>query len=223
MDLTPRYSTATGEQRTLKLEDGSIIYLNTRSSVRVSYTSTARDINLEAGEALFSVTHDPTRPFRVFAGDIVVRAVGTQFNVLRRADETRVAVVEGKVEVSTSLEALARTSADTPASVQLSAGEQATVLSDGKVHTHAADPESSTAWRHRRLVFRETELSEIAAEFNRYNRRPQFRVVGEAVAQRRYTGTFNADDPESLEQLLRAEADLVLVSAEDEVLIRAAQ
>jgi transmembrane sensor len=189
-DGGPTYSTATGEQRTLKLEDGSIIYLNTRSSVRVSYSSNARDINLQTGEALFSVAHDPARPFRVFAGDIVVRAVGTQFNVLRRPDETRVALVEGKVRVSTSPETLAGTSADAPGSIQLSAGEQATVLSDGKVHTHVADPESSTAWRQRRLVFRDTELSEIAAEFNRYNRRPRFRVVGEAVAQRRLYWNF---------------------------------
>ncbi len=59
-----RYSTGVGEQRTIKLEDGSTIALNTDTAVRVELTDRMRRVSLLRGEALFNVAKDPTRPFR---------------------------------------------------------------------------------------------------------------------------------------------------------------
>jgi len=95
------YVTSVGEQRTCKLEDGSFIYLNTNSRVRVQFTRRQRHIDLIRGEALFAVEHDMDRPFVVTASGTNIRAVGTQFNVRRRAASTDVTVVEGVVQVTT--------------------------------------------------------------------------------------------------------------------------
>lgn len=96
---TPNFETGIGEQRFEKLVDGSTMELNSRSRVRIRYSSSERDIDLIEGQALFHVAKDPARPFIVHSGSTLVRAVGTQFDVYRKASGTTVTVVEGRVAV----------------------------------------------------------------------------------------------------------------------------
>jgi transmembrane sensor len=93
-------TTAVGEQRTLALEDGTRVYLNTNSRAVVHYDKAARRVELEKGEALFEVTKRPDWPFIVTAGDRQVRALGTSFIVRRDSQQVAVTLVEGKVTVS---------------------------------------------------------------------------------------------------------------------------
>lgn len=65
------------------LNDGSIVYLNTRSRVEEQFSRQARNVRLLEGEAMFSVEHDRARPFRMISDDTVIQAIGTQFNVYR--------------------------------------------------------------------------------------------------------------------------------------------
>ena len=96
------YTTGTGQQSSVTLPDGSLVTLNTRSTVRLAYSEEYRDLHLAEGEALFDVKKDATRPFRVMTGHAVIQAVGTQFNVRKDADEITVTVVEGAVDVTSS-------------------------------------------------------------------------------------------------------------------------
>jgi transmembrane sensor len=221
------YATARGEQRAFKLEDGSIVSLNTQSRVEVSYSPQARTLRLVDGEALFTVEHDPVRPFRVITQDTVIQAVGTQFNVYRSKAGTTVAVVEGIVQISTRSETdsadmrlIAGTQAITePARV--AAGEQVRLLPRGEVVKEVvADLTHVTAWRERRLVFRGESLATIAEEFNRYNR-IQIHVEGQAARDKRLTAVFAADDPHSLLQFLQGDAVLDVRAGGQEVWIRA--
>ena len=86
--------------RQIALADGSIVELNRDSEVLPQFTRTERRVILLKGEAHFSVTKDPTRPFIVRAGHVDVRAVGTAFNVLVQSDAVQVSVTEGKVRVT---------------------------------------------------------------------------------------------------------------------------
>jgi transmembrane sensor len=72
------YTTAVGEQRSITLADGSVIFLNTSSAVRVRYGQSARDIELIRGEARFQVAKCPLRPFTVATSVASVRALGTR-------------------------------------------------------------------------------------------------------------------------------------------------
>ncbi|HWK74442.1 MAG TPA: FecR domain-containing protein [Povalibacter sp.] len=92
-------ATAIGEQRAVRLDDGSVVHLNTDTRVRIHFTQSAREIQLIQGEALFTVKRDVNRPFRVQSDGIRVEALGTQFNVRRRNNDTVVSVVEGRVAV----------------------------------------------------------------------------------------------------------------------------
>jgi transmembrane sensor len=215
------YATGVGEQRTCKLDDGSFIYLNTDSRVKVDFSRQERHIDLIRGEALFAVEHDAQRPFIVTASGARIRAVGTQFNVRRRANSTEVTVVEGVVQVTTvgvpesspAANAPHPTSSPSPVSgrgvggegagspsgspslMRLAAGEEASVANgqlNKQIHPNVAQ---ALSWRERRLVFEDTPLAEVAAEFNRYNRH-QIRVEGTITLE--LTGVFDADRPSAL-------------------------
>ena len=91
------YQTALGEQSSYTLADGSTLWLNTNSEVVVEYSEALRRISLVSGEAHFDVESNPERPFEVYAGTRMVRAVGTAFSVYRQAEDVGVIVTEGKV------------------------------------------------------------------------------------------------------------------------------
>jgi transmembrane sensor len=93
------YATQPGEQRSITLEDGSAIELNSRSKIRVAFHPNERDIELLSGQALFRVAKDHARPFVVQSGATRVLAVGTQFDVYKHANGTTVTVVEGRVAI----------------------------------------------------------------------------------------------------------------------------
>jgi transmembrane sensor len=97
---TDGVTTGIGEQRTLALEDGTRVYLNTNSRAVVHYDKHVRRVDLKKGEALFEVAKRPDWPFIVIVGDRQVRALGTAFIVRRDPEQLAVTLVEGKVTVS---------------------------------------------------------------------------------------------------------------------------
>ena len=100
MEGSQTYITAIGEQRRITLADNSIVQLNTNSAVVVSYTDSERGIQLQKGEAHFTVSHNPHRPFLVRAGNGLVRAVGTAFSVRLYERSVDVIVTEGRVALN---------------------------------------------------------------------------------------------------------------------------
>jgi transmembrane sensor len=99
----PIYATDIGERRSITLGDGSTVDLNARSRLRIEFSRSERRVELIEGQALFQVSKDKNRPFVVSSGDATVRAVGTQFDVYRKATGTTVTVLEGRVAVYSSM------------------------------------------------------------------------------------------------------------------------
>jgi transmembrane sensor len=229
------FATATGEQRAFELEDGSVINLNTHSRVAIRFGHGERGVRLLEGEALFNVHHDSARPFRVYTQDAVVQAVGTQFNVYKRARDTVVSVIAGRVSVAAEpamqadFPVLSRLRPAAPpnattlrtASVQsVGPSEEAQISSAGSVSVRSLpDVTEAVAWRDRRLIFRQQTLEHIVEEFNRYSRR-QIQLKGADVENRVYTGVFDVDDTESLEQALAHDADLIVDQSDAGIVIR---
>lgn len=193
------YRTDVGEQKSVRLADGSVLELNTRSELRVAYTDEAREIDLK-GEALFTVAKDEHRPFRVRTPDATVQALGTRFNVYEQGNATRVAVLEGRVRVS---------STSSSESFDLTAGEEAEVTHHALRKEMKPNVKLATAWQNRTLVFERASLADVAREFNRYNAM-QFKVDGMTGAANRLSGTFDAQHPESLLLWLQSREDLVV-------------
>ena len=66
----------------IQLADGSHIWLNTSSSLKVSgsFGKKQREVFLN-GEAYFEVHRDQSKPFKIHAGETVTEVLGTSFNV----------------------------------------------------------------------------------------------------------------------------------------------
>lgn len=198
------YDTTRGEQRSVVLDDGSIVHMNTNSSLRVTLAGEERRIDLLKGEALFEVAHDPTRPFSVYTDHTVAQAVGTKFNVERDEKGVHVVVMEGKVLVGRQSDAqfqrsAAAAKAPKPGAgdVLVLAGYRADMQQDfASPRVSEADMSEVTLWRARQLSFEDEPLSEIAQEFNRYNR-VQIVVTDKKLASARFSGEFRSNDTES--------------------------
>lgn len=225
----PTYVTGAGEQRLIRLEDGSRVHLNTRSRLTVKYTDSGRNLRLLEGEALFTVAPDGRRPFLVRSGATVVQALGTQFNVYRRGSGITVSVLEGSVRISAKepstpaqLESAAGGERHAAPSLQLDAGEQAKAGASGSIQRESTpDLPRAVAWQQQRIIFRSDRLEDAVAEVNRYAVRP-IRVEGRELRDMRISAIFDANDPDSLVRFLREFDGIAVTSEADEVVIRSA-
>jgi transmembrane sensor len=215
LDQTPTYVTSTGDQRSVKLPDGSLMQLNTNSRAEVAYTKTTRQIRLLQGEALFSVMKDAQRPFDVVAGGTTIKAVGTQFNVYRRNEATRISVVEGTVEI---MQAPENRTAALPEVLVLQAGSEADATPVRLAKTANPDIAHALAWRARRLEFHGDRLADVAREFNRYNK-VQIRIEGDRIADRQISGAFDADDTRPLLEFLANDPAFVISNGAGEIVV----
>jgi len=228
-DPQAEFMTDLGQQLSFTLADGSAVHLNTQSALDTRFTEKQREITLLYGEAMFDVAKDPSRPFRVHSGSVIIEAIGTRFNVYQREDAVRVTVEEGTVSVGvrdagTTLDSqtagLDAVDEIQVATLVLKAGEEAQAGNDG-VLVRIAEPdfEKSTAWRERRLVFRSDSLETVAAEFNRYNRQ-KIDIQVPPQLSREITATFDADDPEAFVAFLKKDASLDVIRQKDRFVVR---
>lgn len=199
------YTTDIGGFQRVSLRDGSTIHVNTNSQIRVRLTNGRREVLLDHGEALFAVAKDAHRPFDVEAGGTTIRAMGTVFSVrfLSRAKRVDVLVTEGTVTIDPSKQKPELTAAQSPPSSTLSAGETATItmreLNVAKVD--AGKIALKTAWTKGQLLFEGQTVTEIACEFNRYNRR-KLEIADPAIANLRINAGFDATSPEQFVETL---------------------
>jgi hypothetical protein len=105
------------------------------------------------------------------------------------------------------------------AGVLLSAGEQVTVTPREVLPAPTpADVAAATAWTERRLIFEGARLSDVAQEFNRYNRR-QLVLEGTQLSDFHVSGVFSSTDPTSLIRFLRAQPGMKLTETDKEIRI----
>ena len=179
------YATSVGELRTVQLEDGSRVVLDTDSRIRVRLGRDHRTIFLDSGQALFVVASDKARPFTVQAGETRVTALGTRFDVRRLESGARVTLVEGQVAVTTE-----RNGRDE--GWRLAPGQQV-VTAAPRPAVVSVDANRATSWTTGRLVFEGTPIREAVAEVNRYSTR-RIELRAPAIADTSVSGAFDAGD-----------------------------
>jgi ferric-dicitrate binding protein FerR (iron transport regulator) len=90
-----------GKPEMKTLPDGTVVWINAGSKISYKAEQGTRDVYLE-GEAYFKVKHDAEHPFVVHAGNLAVRALGTEFNVSAYPgdDHVETTLIKGKVQVT---------------------------------------------------------------------------------------------------------------------------
>jgi transmembrane sensor len=174
--------TATGEQRTLHLADGTVLSLNTHSAVDVRFDDKRRLIVLQEGEILVETGHGDARPFIVETREGSMRALGTRFLVKREEQGTRLSVLQS---------AVAAHAESNPEEQILREGQQVLMRSDGLDPILALNP-GVDAWTRGMLVVDNARLGDLVHELSRY-RRGHLGVAAE-VADLRITGSFPLHD-----------------------------
>ena len=139
--------TPKGTKSTFYLPDGSMVKLNSSSSLAfpTEFPQDERVVKLE-GHAFFEVVSDSLRPFRVMTEDLKVEVLGTSFEVKAFTGETfiDVAVLEGRVSVQSRMGGEAKLSALEGARMN---------KGTGNLNQFAVDPLAYFAWKDGVLVF----------------------------------------------------------------------
>lgn len=230
-------ATEIGGHRSLQLPDGSAIGLNTDSAVEVRFDAGVRRVRLLRGEAHFTVTRQPDRPFIVSAAGVDVRVVGTIFNIRLRPESVDVLVTEGKVRVGAAAEGrvvTAETGESGPAISELIAHQKVSIaravapalslpvtppLPVPPVKVSPAEIRQALAWQTQRLDFDGTPLREIVEEFNRYNRH-KLVVADPRLEAQRFGGSFPASDYTTFVRMLEADFGVVAERSAGETRLR---
>ncbi|MFC4313156.1 FecR family protein [Steroidobacter flavus] len=213
---TQIYQTQVGEQRRVVLADHSTVTLNTDTVLTVKLSDKSRRIEMQRGEAFFSVAHDTSRPFEVIAAGGLVRAVGTEFGVEIKRDDVTVSVLEGAVVV------LPKQSDPVSGLPHLTANMAVSYRGGGAIGAvQTADVRRITAWREGKLVFDQVPLADAIAEFNRYSPR-KVQVGSVIIGSRPVSGVLQIGDMSSLRFLLQESLGLKLVDQGDTLLLQSA-
>ena len=168
------------------LADGSTVLLDSGAAIVLDMDGPQRTIHLLRGEALFSVAHDPARPFVVETGHGTARALGTRFTVRRDRHGATITVLESRVQVSDD---------DHPGTTAILApGQSVSTTAAGLGPVRQVDAESESAWARGKLIFTDQPLEQVVEQLNRYF--PGRIVVrGDALKHRTVSGVFSTTDP----------------------------
>ncbi|MEO8764005.1 MAG: FecR domain-containing protein [Ginsengibacter sp.] len=131
---------------TIKLSDGTQVWLNSESSLRypASFKGAERKVEI-TGEAYFEVAHNVAMPFIVKKDALEIKVVGTHFNMNTYDDEgvDKITLLEGVIKVSISnYERL------------LKPGQQAQIKDNIKM-VNGVDVEGVVAWKNGQFQFGE--------------------------------------------------------------------
>ncbi len=198
-----RYYTPVGEQKNIKLDDGSSIVLNTNSILDVEFDSEIRRVVMIRGQANFNVAKDTRRPFTVVAGDGRVTALGTEFDVYMAAFRTVVTLMEGSVQVDWPQEQGAGNSqAPEWQAVRLKAGQQVEIRDGMGLTTPVVVNRSMVkSWLNGKLSYDEQPLAKVVEEANRYTKL-RIELGDSALANIPVTGIFTAGENRALASAL---------------------
>ncbi|MEC5144508.1 FecR domain-containing protein [Chitinophaga sp. 212800010-3] len=172
------------QQDSLRLPDGSMLYLNAHTQVRYArgFGQASRQIKIDKGEAFFDVTKNDALPFIVNAPDVEVQVLGTSFNVKAGNNGVKVFVQSGKVSAAYK---------GTEKKVILTPGEEASLQHNGTAidtRTHKKN-NNVLAWKTRTLTFDDTPLKEVAEALEDFYN-VQVKISNPELADKKLLATF---------------------------------
>jgi transmembrane sensor len=191
-----------------RLADGSLVQINKGTDIDVEFTASLRQVRLLRGEAFFTVSKDPARPFVVVAGRFEARAIGTAFNVRLGAEAVEVLVTQGKVQLNETLNHQPAATKPVREGPVIAANHRAVIGRVGQrppqiTSVSAAEITRLLSWQSKRLEFIDAPLSSIVAEFNRYNQ-VQLVIKDRELAELSIGTSFGSDNVEGFVRILES-------------------
>lgn len=192
--LLAQFVTKTGERKKINLPDGSVVILNSNSSISYNkdFNQDERNIQL-SGKAFFIVAKNKEKPFSVHSGNFTTTAIGTSFYVddIDSSNSYSVKLLEGKVKLKLN---------DLDKSTLLYSGEEAMWQTGTKNFTKFTyDTVSLVRWLEGKIAFRKTPVPDALSTLSRWY---GVQIIDNRVHKTNFsiTGTYEND---MLEDILK--------------------
>lgn len=204
------YHTA-NEQRQIDLPDGSHVFLNEQSTI--SYIKRSfhkrRQVKLLKGEAYFEVVHDDKNEFLVELGDVVVRDIGTSFDIKTDAGKIEVIVNSGSVSMEHQQSQ----------KVVLAANQMAQFNRETKNISYSASvPLNYKAWQDKKLRYVQTPLSLVFQDLNRiYGTRVIYQ--DSTLKERKLNAYLNQKTEDQIMHIIAASLQIKIVKKDSTFII----
>jgi ferric-dicitrate binding protein FerR (iron transport regulator) len=156
------FTAPAGQRALLKLQDGTTVWLNARTTIRYPnrFSKDERRVELD-GEAFFEVKANKDKPFIVSTEIMSVRVTGTKFNVFayRGSEEFSTSLTEGAVTVFDLR--------NVRSSIELKPNERA-VLKGGRLGKETFHDMNFLLWKEGIYAFDNVPFREIAKKLELY-------------------------------------------------------
>jgi ferric-dicitrate binding protein FerR (iron transport regulator) len=153
-------ATPRGGQYQVTLPDGTIVWLNSASSITfpTAFTGKNREVALK-GEAYFEVAANAKQPFMVKVNKLEVQVLGTSFNLMAYADEQAIktTLVDGAVKVVQENK-----------DVILKPGQQSQTDNSGDMKVVKADLDATIAWKNGLFTFNDATIEDVMRQLARW-------------------------------------------------------
>jgi len=149
------YQNSTADLMSVTLPDGTEVTLDKNATLSYEtnfWGSFHRAVNM-SGRAFFHVTKDAAHPFNVYAKELTVTVLGTQFTVNELNNHTQVFLTEGKVRVESE-----RTKSKY---VITKPGEQVIVDKSGELMHNRVNPALYASWKSNKVHFNNCTVKEV--------------------------------------------------------------
>ena len=180
------YQTDVGEQKHIVLDDGTRVFLDTETYMEARFRNDLRAVELKYGQASFSVTQDPPRPFVVRAGLQNILSTSAKMDIRQDGDLTSVIVINGQAAVSTEVDRVGSTAT-------LDAGQRLIQKAAGTAKVDRPDMIPLLAWQTGRAIFEGEKLADAVEEMNRYSS-VKLIVSSSVLASMRFSGSYTVGD-----------------------------
>jgi transmembrane sensor len=176
-------STSPGEIKKVVLPDGSLVWLNSASSIRypTTFNDQERVVNL-SGQAWFDVQHADKVPFLVHSASFTTSVLGTAFDIRDYPGEQNkvVSVQRGKVKVQAGYKTLAT----------LEKGKQVKVTAGNSILQQPIDTSAIAGWKQGDLIYQDETLASIIADLQRVYK-DSVVIKNTSLANTKATSSFN--------------------------------
>lgn len=201
--------TAVGERRSIRIDDGLRLDLNTDTDVQWRSGLAGRHLWLSRGEIALDVSTGPE--VTLSAADARVGLTPGRYNVrLRNPSSLELLVLRGRCTLEAS--GTTKPAATTGEKLLIAGGTARTRPASGE-ETDRAD-----AWRRGELAFNDQSLRTVIDDYNRYLI-TKLRIDDPRIAALRLGGRFTSTDPTDFLAALTASFDVAATRRGDVILI----
>lgn len=194
------------------LPDGSTTFMNKKSELAYQYDtqSKSRKVKLK-GEAYFSVKHDDKKPFIIEADEVMVRDIGTEFNLKAypEKDTIEILVTEGEVQFYTQYDS----------GLNLKAGDRAIYSKRNKSFYRIEKPDTNIlAYKTKVFSFNNTDLKSVVELLNEvYN--SKIVLANKKLFDCRLTANYKEDNAATIAEVIAETMNLTLTKKGDELIL----